>query len=639
MLYKRYIPLICLILAALPTMLPAQAQPLRILIEQVAHLPVPNGQLYLASDLNGWSPGDPNFAFRKDSLGRYYLDIANPRNRFEYKITQGNWTLAEGDSMGTAIPNRLFDRREAPDPNLVRIRIEGWERKVVYTFIVRKLPENTPKDATLYITGNFNNWEPADPLYKLHESIDGSWRATIYSDLDPIEFKFTRGDWNSVEGRRSGKAMPNRTVSRHSNINHTAIDIEIDGWEDLSAVFNLFSLYDLLLLFSVFQGVLLLIAIPTIQDYNRSANKWVAITIAVASFFILIRTVGSYRPVAEAFTKVLLLPDFVIFLYAPLFYVYLQKLLFNRSITLSNRRFNAFIPAIVQLIAYLPFFLMSNRTLQLSFLNQDRYMKLVFMITAAAGLIWNTWYWFLFRKMLRYYRQQYQSHFSYEQNLNYLNTVLIIQGICLALWYALFLFGTIGNLTGINIPVVFEGVADVIWLAFSTITYFVGYYAIHQPEIFKITPENFSVYTSEPATGGSKINRAAEAIPEKPESEDENITHLKEKVAQYIESSKAYTNPRLTLNELAGKLKMPPHLLSRVINEGFERNFFDFINTYRIEDFKRRVEDPKNRHYTLLGLAYDVGFNSKTAFNRSFKKITGQTPSEYYNESKIVDGI
>ena len=88
--------------------------------------------------------------------------------------------------------------------------------------------------------------------------------------------------------------------------------------------------------------------------------------------------------------------------------------------------------------------------------------------------------------------------------------------------------------------------------------------------------------------------------------------------------NKPYANPNLSLNELASKLKMPPHILSKVINQGFQKNFFDFINTYRVDEFKIRMEDPKYRHYTLISVAYEVGFNSKTAFNRSFKKMTNQ---------------
>jgi AraC-like DNA-binding protein len=93
---------------------------------------------------------------------------------------------------------------------------------------------------------------------------------------------------------------------------------------------------------------------------------------------------------------------------------------------------------------------------------------------------------------------------------------------------------------------------------------------------------------------------------------------------------KPYTNPNLTIHELASSLKMTPHLLSRVINEGFGKNFFDFVNQYRVDELKHRMNDPHARHQTLLSMAFDVGFNSKTAFNRAFKKLTQQTPKEYF---------
>jgi AraC-like DNA-binding protein len=59
-------------------------------------------------------------------------------------------------------------------------------------------------------------------------------------------------------------------------------------------------------------------------------------------------------------------------------------------------------------------------------------------------------------------------------------------------------------------------------------------------------------------------------------------------------------------------------------------NFYDFVNRYRLEEFKKLASDPKNRQFTMLALAFDCGFNSKSSFNRYFKKATGQTPSQYF---------
>jgi AraC-like DNA-binding protein len=69
--------------------------------------------------------------------------------------------------------------------------------------------------------------------------------------------------------------------------------------------------------------------------------------------------------------------------------------------------------------------------------------------------------------------------------------------------------------------------------------------------------------------------------------------------------------------------------LSYVINTGFQKNFNDFVNAYRVADFQKKVNDPKLSHYTLLALAYECGFNSKSTFNRAVKKATGQLPSTF----------
>lgn len=603
---------------------------LRIEIVEAPALISPGSSLFLASDLNNWSPGDPNYKFRKDSTGKYYLDIAAVPPKFGYKITQGNWTMVEGDSAGSPVADRVYDASKETDKHLVRINIRGWEKKIVYTFIINSLPKNTPHDAQIFISGNFNDWEPANPLYKVYKNVDGTYRTTIYTDKDPVEYKFTRGSWESIEGRQSGKALPNRTIYRDSKVDHTSINVEIDGWEDLSASFHFYSLYDLLLLFAVFQGILLIIAIPSMQNYNRAANRWLVISIAVASLMILLRTIGGYREASQAFGKILLLPDFILFLYMPAFYIYLQKLLFNHS-EKPFRRFVLFLPVLLQCFVYLPFFLISDRELHLQFLVRDAKLFGVFLGTGLLALGWNTYFWFLFRKTFRFYREQYQSHFSYEQNLHYLNTVMFIQGLCLGLWYFLFLMLGLGYAFGFDVTQIIEGSVDAIWLAFSTITYFVGYFAIHQPEIFKLSSQPQSLF--EVAANVSE-DEVPEDFTSKKVEPIEDIAGLKRQVEEYMAKDKPYTNPKLSLSELAGKLKMSQHILSRVINDGFEKNFFDFINSYRIDDFKKRVDNPKFKNYTLLSIAYEVGFNSKTAFNRSFKKITGQTPRDYYNASR-----
>ncbi|MCA9742910.1 AraC family transcriptional regulator, partial [candidate division KSB1 bacterium] len=90
-----------------------------------------------------------------------------------------------------------------------------------------------------------------------------------------------------------------------------------------------------------------------------------------------------------------------------------------------------------------------------------------------------------------------------------------------------------------------------------------------------------------------------------------------------------FRDSNLTLPELAARLSISAHNLSEVINTRLYVNFFDFINQYRVEAVKKDLADPKKQNLTLLAIAFDAGFNSKTAFNTIFKKHTGQTPSQY----------
>lgn len=91
-----------------------------------------------------------------------------------------------------------------------------------------------------------------------------------------------------------------------------------------------------------------------------------------------------------------------------------------------------------------------------------------------------------------------------------------------------------------------------------------------------------------------------------------------------------YLDPDLTLRNLAELLEIPPNHVSQLLNEGFDKNFSEFVNSYRLATFKSKVADPSQRHLTILALAYDSGFNSKTVFNTYFKKAMGITPRAYW---------
>ena len=103
---------------------------------------------------------------------------------------------------------------------------------------------------------------------------------------------------------------------------------------------------------------------------------------------------------------------------------------------------------------------------------------------------------------------------------------------------------------------------------------------------------------------------------------------LRDKLLALMHTSQPWLEPELTLSELAQRLRTNASLLSRVINMGCGQNFNDFVNTYRVAEARRKLADPRFAHYSLVGVALESGFNSKSTFNRVFKKLLGQAPSE-----------
>ena len=527
------------------------------------------------------------------------------------------------------------------------VAVSGWAQTQTavptYRFVVTDYPQNTPHDAELFITGTFNKWNPGNPAYQLKHQADGTYAIAIQIKLDKLEYKFTRGDWSSVEGRDGGKARVNRVLYRAANGADQELDITIQSWEDLSGTFHFYSLYDLLMLFAAFQGVLLLIAIPSIQNNNRPANRWLSLLLGLTSAVILVRTVAVYRDVAQAYTKLLLLPDFLLFLYGPLLYIYLRKLLFNTARPATGW-WRHFVPAVVQVLVYMPFLLTDNKLLQLKIVNRDPWLEGTFLTVGLLALAYNCFYWRLCWRAIRTYQAQHQLSQSTEPQVHYLNTVLSILAVCLGLWAFFFVLIGTSNLAAVDTISIAEKYVDFIWLTLSTIVYLLGYYAIHQPELFKLPDtEHLPLLETAPIYASGKALTASNNVPPNhaampallpAEGDDalrttEEITATKRQIDAYMLRYKPFTNPNLTLAELATKLKMPPHVLSKMLNEGYEKNFFDFINMHRIEELKTRLRNPQFRSYTLLSMALEVGFNSKTAFNRSFKKLTNQTPSEY----------
>ena len=152
----------------------------------------------------------------------------------------------------------------------------------------------------------------------------------------------------------------------------------------------------------------------------------------------------------------------------------------------------------------------------------------------------------------------------------------------------------------------------------SIVVYAVGYMALKRPEVFSGGQDQVE------NTQSQKYERTGLS----PERAKQYIGRL----VKFVECEKPYRQGDLTLQQLAKKISVPPNHLSQIINEHLNQNFFDFVNRYRVKEIQSRLNSSAEKHLTILALAYEVGFNSKSAFYAAFKKHTNMTPSRFKRE-------
>ncbi|MEZ4970913.1 MAG: helix-turn-helix domain-containing protein [Flavobacteriaceae bacterium] len=177
-----------------------------------------------------------------------------------------------------------------------------------------------------------------------------------------------------------------------------------------------------------------------------------------------------------------------------------------------------------------------------------------------------------------------------------------------------------------NKELVFLGGSDgyITLLGLMILVTYLGYYGVNQSKI--LIPEFLLEKESE-----TKI--AGQTVTDSPTStqffSDREQKHLKDNLERVLEKEKPYLDEDLTLGKLASLLQVSDKKLSTFLNQNLHINFYDLINQKRVQTVKEKIADKSFGNYTLLGIAFDSGFKSKTSFNRIFKKETGLSPSEY----------
>jgi AraC-like DNA-binding protein len=213
--------------------------------------------------------------------------------------------------------------------------------------------------------------------------------------------------------------------------------------------------------------------------------------------------------------------------------------------------------------------------------------------------------------MVIHYRKKIRAYFSQIENigLNWLKvlltSILIVYGLINTV-YILDLF----------MPIASFGLMQFFSFGFGAVyIVFLGFFGLRQGNVFSSGTISLNL---EKALGKEPGNR-------KLESREEWFI---QELLNYMREKKPHLNPDLTVAGLSKKLDVTPEYLSRVINTRLNKNFFDFVNHFRIEEFKRKAGQ-FNKNFTIVGLAFECGFNSKATFNRVFKKMVGCTPGDF----------
>ncbi|MEZ5197194.1 MAG: hypothetical protein R2764_12570 [Bacteroidales bacterium] len=186
---------------------------------------------YLISSLNDWTPGDKNYIFQKNRQGEYFFPMPRKKRILEYKITRGYWPTVEVDRFGNDIANRETDLMEF---DTVYLSIQGWKdipetRDYEVTVVLENLPETTPPNEDFYIAGNFNGWNPKRNRNKFEKDDRGRLLVNLRRDNYTLEFKITRGSWESIEVDQYGSDIPNRFYY-YKDID--TIHIDVANWKD-----------------------------------------------------------------------------------------------------------------------------------------------------------------------------------------------------------------------------------------------------------------------------------------------------------------------------------------------------------------------------------------------------------------------
>lgn len=246
-------------------------------------------------------------------------------------------------------------------------------------------------------------------------------------------------------------------------------------------------------------------------------------------------------------------------------------------------------------------------------------VAVIYLAKVPEYFEWKVWIYrlFLYLEVIGYfistqlfikkYHHSLKNEFSNLQNINLSWLQILITG-----YFLICLGNLLTNLLDL-LAINWYAVSDHIFFSIVALNFAIAAIIVYRGLKHSVT---YSGIIGTPKYAGSKISRA-------------DFEDYKYRLITFMETNHPYLDSLLSMETLSKKISLPAKYISQVINESFKMNFYDFINSYRIDAFKRLLVDPANREKTILELLYEVGYNSKTTFNMAFKKHTGMTPSQF----------
>ena len=344
-------------------------------------------------------------------------------------------------------------------------------------------------------------------------------------------------------------------------------------------------------------------------------------TLHLASLYLQVS--GSYRRLPDLIGW----GDLLALVHGPFLYLYIFYL--TKPKKLSKKQFFHFLPIVFAYLLWMPF-LLADPTHKLLSYNQgfsSSYYQTIGVITNICIIISGIVYVFAAIVLLQRYKKKIREEFSNTEKIS-LNWLRYL----------------IAGIAGIWLFVIFYPTTESIYLSASLYICFIGFFGVRQQQIFK--PANTNTYPAtidQPYHTQAPDSIEAETLPNKPKYDwssltEADIQRIFMELNNVMEQEKPYKNAELTLSKLAETLQLKDAALSQVINSKFDKSFYDYINSLRVDECIKMIADEKNQNYTLLSIAFDCGFNSKSSFNRNFRKFTGKSPSDFFKKPSVTLG-